>query len=83
MILNKFLQFISRAKTRYISFTHYQFYAYWEASCSLQQWLLHKTQVNSLRTEETLVDAPHKAVEKEGMVTVHKDKWPASDVLES
>ena len=30
----------------------------------LQHRLLHKTQVNSLRTKETLVGAPHKAVEK-------------------
>ena len=30
----------------------------------LQHRLLHKTQVNSLRTKETLVDAPHKAMEK-------------------
>ena len=29
---------------------------------------MHKTQINSLRTKETLVDAPHKAVEKARMV---------------
>ena len=30
----------------------------------LKHRLLHKTQANSLRTKETLVGAPHKAVEK-------------------
>ena len=34
----------------------------------LQYRLLHKTQVNSLTTKETLVAAPHKAVEKARMV---------------
>ena len=34
----------------------------------LQHSVLHKTQVNSLRTKETLLDPPLKAVEKAGMV---------------
>ena len=34
----------------------------------LQHRLLLKIQVNSLRTKETVVDAPHKAVEKAWMI---------------
>ena len=36
---------------------------------------------SNLIQNETLVDAPHKAAEK--ALTVYRDKWPASDVLES
>ena len=68
MILNKFIRFISLAKTRYISCTHYPILNFLESILQvLQHRLLHKTQVNSLRTEEILVDSLHKAVEKAWM----------------
>ena len=63
MILNKFIRFISRGKSRYISCTHYQF-------CAFRKYLAHfatpliAQDTTSLRTKETLVDAPNKAVEK-------------------
>ena len=44
----------------------------------LQHHLLHKSQVNSLRMKKkiikTLVDAPHKAVERREWLTIHRDK---------
>ena len=65
MILNKFIRFVSRAKTRYISWTHYPILHFLGSILLiLQNRLFHKTQVNALRTEEILVDAPHKAAEK-------------------
>ena len=68
MILNKFIRFISRAKTRYISCTHYPILLFLGSILHiLQHRLLHKSQLNSLRTEETLVDTSHKAVEKAWM----------------
>ena len=68
MILNKFIRFISRNKTRYISCTHYPILHFLGSILYvLQHRLLHKTQVNSLRTEKILVGAPHKAVERPSM----------------
>ena len=64
MILNKFIPFISRAKTHYISCTRYPILHFLGSILHvLKHRLLHKTQVNSLRMEEILEDAPHKAVE--------------------
>ena len=49
MILNKFIRFISRAKTRYISCTHYPILHFLGRILRvLQHRLLRKTQVNSL-----------------------------------
>ena len=74
MILNKFMRCISRTKTGYISCTHYPILHFLGNILHvLQHRLLHKTQVNSLRTEEILVDAPHRAVEK---------AWMFNDTLE-
>ena len=65
MILNKFIRFINRAKTRYISCTHYPILHFLGSILHVfLHRLLHKRQVNSLRMEEILVDAPHKEVEK-------------------
>ena len=67
MILNKFIWFISQAKTHFLnslSILHFL----WSILHVLQHRLLYKTQVNSLRTEDTLVDTPHKAVEKAWMI---------------
>ena len=69
MILNKFIRLISQAKTRYIFCTHYQILHFLGSILHvLQHRLLHNTQVNSLRTKETLVDATHKAVDKALMI---------------
>ena len=65
MISNKFIRFTNRANTRHISCTHYPILHFLGSILHvLQHRLLHKTQVNSLRTEEILVGVPHKAVEK-------------------
>ena len=82
MIVNKFIQFISRTykglcyKCQSVfKITHLMRSVIFLALTInfpplgsilhvLQHCLLHKTQANSLRTKETLVDAPHKSVEK-------------------
>ena len=68
IILNKFIRLISSAKSRYISCTQYPILHFLGSILHvLHHHVLHKTQVNSLRKEELLVDAPHKVVEKEWM----------------
>ena len=66
MILNKFMRFIIRVKTRYDYFLHsLSIFRFLGNILDVFQYrLLHKTQLNSRRTKETLVYAPHKAVEK-------------------
>ena len=67
MILNKFIRFIIYYPSQNsLYFLHSLSILRFLGSILyvLQYRLLHKTQVNSLGTKETLVDAPQKTVEK-------------------
>ena len=66
MILNKFIHFISRAKTRYISCTRYQFCAFQEASSRFATSLMvqdkRKLSKNEINTSKCTTQSSGKDV---------------------
>ena len=62
MILNTFIRFIRRPKSRYSTALTINF-AFFRKHLARFATLLTAQDTNSLRTKETLLDAPYKAVE--------------------
>ena len=67
MILNKYIELLAEPRLVFPALT-INFALFRKQLAFLQHRLPYKTQVNSMRAKETLVDAPHKAVEKEVLV---------------